>query len=312
MLIKGKPSVIRICFFGTQTIAMIKSMTGFGKSQCQFENKVLNIEVKSLNGKTLDINLKIPGIYRSKEHDIRSLMARHLLRGKTELIIQVEGQNHPANYSLNKVLMEKYYAEIRAFAKQMGHDSDEELIPAILRLPDVVQQEAQHLTEEEWQVLVAGISEALEECDNFRVTEGLHLADDIRLRIEAIGALMEKINPLEEERHRSLRQRFVRQLETLNDIASPDPNRFEQELLYYIEKLDITEELVRLQKHLAYFTQTIDEPGSAGKKLGFISQEIGREINTIGSKANDAAIQRIVVEMKDELEKIKEQLMNIL
>jgi len=291
---------------------MIKSMTGFGKSQCQFENKILTIEAKSLNGKTLDINLKIPGLYKSREHELRSLIARHLFRGKTELIIQVEGQNHTSNYSLNKALMEKYFSEIRAFVKQMGHDADDELIPAILRLPEVVQQEAQHLTEAEWQVLVGGITEALEQCDNFRVTEGKHLADDIKLRIEAIAALMEKIPALEKERHRNLRQRLLKQLETLKDIASPDPNRFEQELLYYIEKLDITEELVRLQKHLAYFTQTIGEPESAGKKLGFITQEIGREINTIGSKANDAAIQQIVVQMKDELEKIKEQLMNIL
>ncbi len=291
---------------------MIKSMTGYGKSQCQLPDMSVSIEVKSLNGKTLDINLKVPGLFKSKEQEIRSLIGRHLCRGKTELSISVDSESNANMYALNRSLMDKYYEELKDFAARAGASVSDHLIPAILRLPEVVQQEEQSLGDNEWETLMQGVIAALLQCDEHRLSEGAHLEKDLKLRIHNISVLLDALPALEKTRIESLRERLLKNLESLKDLPSPDPGRFEQEMLYYLEKLDLTEEVVRLRKHLAYFTDTMSETISGGKKLGFISQEIGREINTIGSKANDAEIQKVVVEMKDELEKIKEQLMNIL
>ncbi len=291
---------------------MIKSMTGYGKGHCQIEDISVSIEVKSLNGKTLDINLKIPALFKSKEQEVRSLISRRLERGKIELSISTNGQNNAITFALNKALMEKYYNELSGFAEQVGSPVPDGLIPAILRLPEVVQHEARELNKESWASLFKSIEDVLADCDQYRVSEGAHLKIDLENRIKTITDLLEEIPPLEKNRTKTLKQRLLKSLEALKGLPSPDPNRFEQEIIYYLEKLDITEETVRLKKHLQYFTDTMAEPEAGGKKLGFISQEIGREINTIGSKANDAAIQKVVVEMKDELEKIKEQLMNVL
>ncbi len=291
---------------------MIKSMTGYGKAHCQLEDISVSIEVKSLNGKTLDINLKIPGLLKGREQEIRSLIGRYLGRGKAELLISIDGQTSSNAYTLNKALIIKYYEELRSFADEAGVSVSDHLIPAILRLPDVVRQEEQSLSDNEWEKLLQGVEAALQQCDEYRISEGGHLGKDLMLRIKNISLLLDALPVLEKTRIEALRERLLKSLESLQDIPLPDPGRFEQELLYYIEKLDITEEVVRLRKHLDYFSDTMSEPVSGGKKLGFISQEIGREINTIGSKANDAEIQKVVVDMKDELEKIKEQLMNIL
>jgi len=297
---------------GTKKQLMIKSMTGYGKSQGQFADKGLSLEVKTLNGKYLDIHLKVPAIYKTREQEIRSLLGQQLKRGKVELIITINSLDKTSNYALNKGLMEKYYQELTDFAREQGTTVSGDLIPAILRLPDIVQQDEQTLDDEEWQEVSAAIRVAVEDCDAYREKEGRHLEDDLKLRIRNISALLKKIPDLDASRKENIKQKLLNALEKAREVAEPDPNRFEQELLYYLEKLDINEELVRLEQHLSYFNDTLEEPESAGKKLGFIAQEIGREINTIGSKANDAPIQKIVVQMKDELEKIKEQIMNVL
>lgn len=287
-------------------------MTGYGKSQGQFADKGLSLEVKTLNGKYLDIHLKVPAIYKTREQEIRSLLGQQLKRGKVELIITINSLDKTSNYALNKGLMEKYYQELTDFVKEQGTSVSGDLIPAILRLPDIVQQDEHTLDEEEWKMVSAAIREAVEDCDAFREKEGRHLEDDLKLRIRNISAFLTEIPDLDASRKENIKQKLTNALEKAREVAEPDPNRFEQELLYYLEKLDINEELVRLEQHLSYFNDTLEEPESAGKKLGFIAQEIGREINTVGSKANDAPIQKIVVQMKDELEKIKEQIMNVL
>ncbi len=297
---------------GTKISLMIKSMTGYGKSQCQLAGKSLSLEVKTLNGKYLDIHLRIPSVYKTREQEIRSLLGQELKRGKAELTITVSSQDETTNYALNKGLMRKYYQELAEFAREQGTAVSGELIPAILRLPDIVQQDEQTLDEEEWQEVLAALREALNACDQYRQDEGKHMQSDLELRVQQISELLADIPQLDASRREKIKQKLLASLEAAKDIAGHDPNRFEQELLYYLEKLDINEELVRLEKHLSYFSETLEEPESAGKKLGFIAQEIGREINTIGSKANDAPVQKIVVQMKDELEKIKEQLMNVL
>ncbi len=291
---------------------MIKSMTGFGKASCQLPDKTINIEVRALNGKNLDIGLKVPQIYKEKEQEVRSLLSGSLSRGKIELYINIDSHNASAAYGLNKPLLEKYYHELSDFAREVGAPESTDLIPAILRLPEVFQQEDRTPDEAEWTALLEALQQAIQQADAYRISEGAHLENDLQERIAVIGGLLSEIEPLEAQRTSAMRDKLHKALETLNEKNNYDPNRFEQELIYYLEKLDITEEKVRLNKHLEYFSDTLSADISSGKKLGFITQEIGREINTIGSKANDASIQRIVVQMKDELEKIKEQLMNIL
>lgn len=291
---------------------MIKSMTGYGKAHCRLNSKEVSIEVRSLNGKNLDINLKIPPTYKDKDQIIRSLLAGELQRGKIELLINVDNLGADVPYVLNKVLFKKYFHEISELSNELGAPVSTELIPAILRLPEVVQQGNLAADEEEWTAVLNTIKEAIKLADAYRLSEGAHLRKDFENRIQNISELLKSIGPLEAKRIDAVKQKLSKALDALKEDNNYDPNRFEQELIYYLEKIDITEEKVRLQKHLDYFSDTLDAEDSSGKKLAFISQEVGREINTIGSKANDADIQKIVVEMKDELEKIKEQLMNIL
>ena len=299
-------------YYICKKISMIQSMTGYGKSTCQLNHKTLTVEIRSLNSKTLDINLKLPYLYKSKEQEIRSLLGKKLGRGKVELLITIESKDESAAYSLNTPLMEKYYLELTAFSREHDIPVTDNLLPAILRLPEVYTQETETLDQEEWEQLHQAVEEALKSTMEYRQSEGLYLEKDLRDRISKLKSLLADIPPLEKQRREGIRKRLSAALDELKDVATPDPNRYEQELIYYLEKFDITEEMVRLEQHLGYFSDTMAENISAGKKLGFITQEIGREINTIGSKANDAAIQRNVVQMKDELEKIKEQLMNIL
>jgi len=291
---------------------MIKSMTGYGKAHCRLNDKEVIVEVRSLNGKNLDINLKIPPTYKDKDQVIRGLLAKKLQRGKIELLINIDNLGSDVPYALNKTLFEKYFHEISNLSNKLGAPVSTELIPAILRLPEVIQQENQKADEEEWTAVQNAISEAIKHTDEFRASEGTHLLEDFNNRIHKISNLLNSIEPLDKQRIETVKQKINKALDALKEENSYDPNRFEQELIYYLEKIDITEEKVRLQKHLDYFLDTLEVDESSGKKLGFISQEMGREINTIGSKAYDSDIQKIVVEMKDELEKIKEQLMNIL
>ncbi len=291
---------------------MIKSMTGYGKSVCQPKEKIITIEARCLNSKTLDINIKLPAIYKEKENLIRSLIGKHLERGKVELVIYLENTGIQTGYALNKPLLEKYYLEITSFARYIDAPVSDNLLPALLKLPEVFRQQTPDLDPQEWQMVENAVIDSLQQTDNYRISEGAHLYKDLLAHHQAISQLLQEITPLEEKRKENLRNKLLKGLKELEENNQFDPNRFEQELIYYIEKLDITEEKVRLEKHLEYFLETLDESKPSGKKLGFITQEIGREINTVGSKANDAGIKKIVVQMKDELEKIKEQLMNIL
>jgi uncharacterized protein (TIGR00255 family) len=295
---------------------MIISMTGYGKALAELPGKKLVVEIKSLNSKGLDLSVKLPGAFREKEMEIRNLLSQRLERGKVELYVSAESSSDSAAYSINKPLFLQYYKGLKSLLSEMEGEHADGLLPVILKFPDVLQSEKADYEESDWNLLAEGIETALKQAEEFRSSEGKVLETDIQIRVRMILDLLNSIEPFEQNRLSDIRERIRTGFQniTKSELLStlPDQNRFEQELIYYIERLDITEEKVRLKKHCDYFTETIKEPASKGKKLGFVAQEMGREINTIGSKANDAGIQMIVVQMKDELEKIKEQLLNIL
>ncbi len=291
---------------------MIKSMTGFGKAVCECQNRKMVIEIKSLNSKSLDINARIPNGYREKEVEIRNLISNRLHRGKVDFQITIENSGETSNYSINKSLAQKYYRELKELSLDLDEKDFSDYLLIIMRMPDVLVTEITEISEEEWSELKKAISQAIDEVDMFRINEGKGLEKDLRYRNEKIVNLLEEVIPFEKARLKNLKAKISRDLHDVVDKEEIDKNRFEQELVYYQDKLDITEEKVRLEKHCEYFIETLDETDSQGKKLIFISQEMGREINTLGSKAGEANIQKIVVQMKDELEKIKEQLFNIL
>ncbi len=291
---------------------MIKSMTGFGKAEFEINNKKFTIEIKSLNSKQIDINTRIPAIYREKDIEIRRELSDKLERGKVDFNIYVESLGDESNSKINEPILKSYFAQLSKISTELNLSSDHSLLEAALRLPDVVKTEYQTLDEEEWSTILKKIKSAISDIDRFRVQEGDALKLDIVKNIELIQSLLQQIEPFEENRIESLRTRLSENLDKLTLNGNVDKNRFEQELIFYLEKLDINEEKVRLENHCEYFLETMEEPFPTGKKLAFISQEIGREINTIGSKANHTEIQRIVVQMKDYLERIKEQLLNVL
>ncbi|HSG67620.1 MAG TPA: YicC/YloC family endoribonuclease [Bacteroidales bacterium] len=291
---------------------MIKSMTGFGKSSLDLTDKSISVEIKSLNSKQFDAYLRLPQLYREKEAELRLILNAGLERGKIEMNINVDANGDTSHYVFNRNLARQYYDEIKALGQELDIDPGKDLVPILVRMPDVLKAEQPELTEEEWNSVARVVSEAIEKLNAFRTQEGITLGRDLSERVHKIGKLLKEVEPFEENRIKILRERIYRQVEDAVPQGSIDMNRFEQEVVYYLEKLDITEEKVRLAKHCQYFLDTLNEEGNNGKKLGFISQEMGREINTLGSKANDADMQKIVVLMKDELEKIKEQLYNIL
>ncbi len=291
---------------------MIKSMTGFGKAEFEINNKKFTIEIKSLNSKQIDINTRIPAIYREKDIEIRRELSDKLERGKVDFNIYVESLGDESNSKINEPILKSYFVQLSKISTELNLSSDHSLLEAALRLPDVVKTEYQTLDEEEWSTILKKIKSAISDIDRFRVQEGDALKLDIVKNIELIQSLLQQIEPFEENRIESLRTRLSENLDKLTLNGNVDKNRFEQELIFYLEKLDINEEKVRLENHCEYFLETMEEPFPTGKKLAFISQEIGREINTIGSKANHTEIQRIVVQMKDYLERIKEQLLNVL
>lgn len=291
---------------------MIKSMTGFGKAELQIKHKKISIEIKTLNSKQIDINTRVPVIYKEKELSIRKLLSSKLVRGKIELNIFIERTGESSNFTFNKALAKSYYEELTDLAGDINQQNFSNYLPLIIKLPDVMKPEIEKLDNEEWQAIENAVIESADLVDKFRQEEGAVLHDDFCQRIATIQHLLSLVEPFEKERIVTLKQRIKKNLNELLEENKIDNNRFEQELLYYLEKLDITEEKVRLANHCKYFLETMKEKESTGKKLSFISQEIGREINTLGSKANNADIQKIVVQMKDELEKIKEQLFNIL
>ncbi|MCD4695930.1 MAG: YicC family protein [Bacteroidales bacterium] len=291
---------------------MIKSMTGFGKAECICQNQKIVIEMKSLNSKFFDVNARIPNGYRDKELEIRNLLSAKLQRGKVDFTLTIADTGETGNFSINKGLAKKYYHELMEVSKGIENNKFSDYLPVIMRLPDILVPERTEMTENEWLKLREAIVKALDNIDQFRIEEGQSLMKDMVYRTKKIHALLEDVKPFEKKRIETLKEKIKKDIHEIADKEEVDKNRFEQELVYYQDKLDITEEKVRLSKHCTYFLETLEENESQGKKLGFISQEMGREINTLGSKANDANIQKIVVQMKDELEKIKEQLFNIL
>tara|TARA_B100001059_G_scaffold50113_2_gene43241 strand:+ start:986 stop:1849 length:864 start_codon:yes stop_codon:yes gene_type:complete len=287
---------------------MILSMTGYGKAESNAHNKKFTVEIKSLNSKQIDMNIRMPSSYRDKELVIRKFLSSALGRGKIDCSLFVEHTGIEKTANINAEVVKKYYQDLKAIAQEL--DNKDELMGAVMRMPEVMKVEKEELDPQEWQSIEKLIHEAAQALTQFRKDEGKSLADDFKLRIENIRTLMQSIEKEEHQRVANIRERIVEKLGGLKSTI--DENRLEQELIYFLEKLDVTEELVRLSNHLNYFLETMDSSISEGKKLGFICQEIGREVNTIGSKSNNAEMQQQVVQMKDELEKIKEQILNVL
>ncbi|WP_445731012.1 YicC/YloC family endoribonuclease [Mariniflexile sp.] len=285
---------------------MIYSMTGYGKSVLQLPTKKVTIELKSLNSKSLDLNARMPSIYREKELAVRKLLADTLERGKIDFSIYVEATAEDTSTQINTPVVKQYMQQLRQVV-----DGDEiELLKMAVRFPDALNTVREEIDENEWQLIEKEINIAVEDLSSHRLDEGKVLEQDFNKRVVIIDDLLDQVIAMDPERIVGVRERLLKGVEELKDKY--DENRFEQELVYYIEKFDITEEKVRLKNHLDYFIESINSKDSNGKKLGFISQEMGREINTIGSKSNYAPMQQLVVQMKDELEKIKEQLLNVL
>ena len=285
---------------------MIYSMTGFGKSVLTLPGKKITIEIKSLNSKGLDLNARIPAALREKELLMRDRLAKALKRGKIDLSVYFESTGGERSAQLNTPVIQAYMAQLETLAK--GPEIDR--LQMALRLPESIQTERETIDEETAEALMQGLDQAVVALEEFRAAEGAVLAKDFESRIQLIGQLLNQVTQQDKNRIPQVRARLLKAVQELEQTV--DQNRFEQELVYYLEKYDITEETVRLSNHLDYFLNTMNTEESNGKKLGFITQEIGREINTIGSKANDADLQQLVVQMKDELEKVKEQVLNVL
>ncbi|CAM1359347.1 MULTISPECIES: YicC/YloC family endoribonuclease [Tenacibaculum] len=288
---------------------MIQSMTGYGKSVLHLPSKKVTIEIKSLNSKNLDLNTRIPSYYREKELNVRKKLASNLVRGKVDFSIYVEMTADETSTTVNTGVVREYMQQLRNVT-QVGTSDDVELMKMAVRMPDALKTEREELDEEEWKQIDAHIDEALKEIIQYRIDEAKSLEEDFKTRILNIQSALEEVKKLDGDRIEHVKERLQKALTDLK--VEVDENRFEQELIYYLEKLDINEEKVRLANHLEYFLQQLATEDSNGKKLGFIVQEIGREINTTGSKANFAPMQKLVIQMKDELEKIKEQILNVL
>ncbi|MCA1746747.1 MAG: YicC family protein [Bacteroidales bacterium] len=289
---------------------MLKSMTGFGKAECLLPSKKLTIEVKSLNSKQIDTSTRLPVIYKTKDLEIRQMLSKALERGKVECNLHYE-MIEGAAATINTAVVKDYIRQLKSVTEELQLGVDD-LLTTAMRLPDTIISEKTEIIEEEWDRVREALERAIGELDEFRMQEGAAMENDLVRSIKNMQEQQKKIAPYEQERIEKLKERIQGNLEELKQKEEIDHNRFEQELMFYIEKLDINEEQVRLKNHLDYFLEILEQGSPNGKKLGFISQEIGREVNTLGSKANHKEIQRIVVEMKDELERIKEQLLNVL
>ncbi len=290
---------------------MIKSMTGFGKGEASLSNKKITVEIRSLNSKQLDMNVKLPTLYRTFEFDIRSRVAAAVVRGKADISVTVENTAVNTSATINKELFREYLRQMNDTLAFSGVDAAyDAIVPVIMRMPEVVSTQAEEVSAEEQAALMQALDAALEQFNAFREQEGATLIADLLRRVDKIEELKAEVVPYEQSRCETIKNRIRENLAQLK--VDVDSNRLEQEMIFYIEKLDITEEKVRLSNHCRYFREVAANEDAAGRKLGFIAQEMGREINTLGSKANEANIQILVVKMKDELEKIKEQVLNIL
>ena len=291
---------------------MIQSMTGYGKTTVTYKEKKINVEIKSLNSKALDLSTRIAPLYREKEMEMRQMIAQALIRGKVDFNVWIEKEAGSDATPINAALVENYYHQINNISAKTGIPLPEDWFYTLLRMPDVLTKtETEVLSEEEWAVVKGAVADAIGKLVVFRQQEGAALQAKFNEKIHNIATLLTSIEPYEKARVEKIRTRIIEGLKSIPE-AEYDKNRLEQELIYYIEKLDISEEKQRLTNHLKYFRETMDEPAGQGKKLGFIAQEMGREINTTGSKSNNAEMQNIVVKMKDELEQIKEQVLNAL
>jgi uncharacterized protein (TIGR00255 family) len=291
---------------------MIKSMTGYGKSIAETPQRKITIEIKSLNSKQMDLNSKIPWLYKEKELEIKSLISVKLDRGKIDLSIFCDNLDDEYIPAINKPIVKNYYNQLKEISEELNLDLNEHILSTILRLPETLKTEKHELDEEEWAFVKSQLIEAINMLDLYRIEEGNALEKDIRNNVARIVSSLENIETFEEGRIKKVREKLLSILNENVNSENIDKNRFEQELIFYLEKFDINEEKVRLKKHCEYFLESLETPSPNGKILSFITQEIGREINTIGSKANDASIQKLVVMMKDDLEKIKEQTLNVL
>lgn len=291
---------------------MIRSMTGFGKTEFEVGNKKITLEIKSLNSKQLDINTRIPAMYREKDIEIRRMISEMLTRGKVDFALYLDNLGTESTSRINAAIVKDYYSQLKVIHEELGLEVNGSVMESIMRLPETVKMVYDELDEAEWIVVRENLVKSLDELNRFRDQEGVALKADVMANIANILDLLKQVEPFENQRMENVKAKIMESLEALQLNGSVDKNRFEQELIYYLEKLDINEEKVRLINHCSYFTETIEEAEPSGRKLGFIAQEIGREINTIGSKANESSLQRIVVQMKDNLEKIKEQVLNIL
>jgi uncharacterized protein (TIGR00255 family) len=288
-------------------------MTGYGKGELELSNSSISIELKSLNSKQLDLSSRLPYAFSDKEIELRSIIAKQLERGKISVYINRENMIEANRQLINVPLAKQYYTQIQHIADELAPEKQEDILAMVMRIPEVVKQSKEEIEENDWNQIINLVHVALGQLDDFRMQEGAVLEQDFRMRIASILELLIQVEQFEPLRITKVKERIQQLLDSQIEEPKIDKNRLEQELIYYIEKLDITEEKVRLKKHCDYFIETLDESViSKGKKLGFILQEIGREINTLGSKSNDSDMQRIVVQMKDELEKLKEQSLNIL
>lgn len=291
---------------------MIQSMTGYGKSVVTFNEKKIHVEIKSLNSKALDLSTRIAPLYREKEMEIRQVVSKTLLRGKVDISIWIEKDESADAAPINKALVDNYYKQIKDIAAKTGIPEPQDWFAILLRMPDVLMKtEVEELSDEEWEAVREGLDKAIDALVSFRKQEGEALFNKFTEKVDNIATLLASIEVYEKSRVEKIRQRIIDGLKNIPEIEY-DKNRLEQELIYYIEKLDISEEKQRLANHLKYFRETMADGIGQGKKLGFIAQEMGREINTTGSKSNNAEMQNIVVKMKDELEQIKEQVLNVL
>lgn len=286
-------------------------MTGFGRQTYQQNDRAISIEIRTLNSKFFDLNLKIPAYFREHETDIRNLLSAQLERGKVELFINLESSSE-SSLNINKTLFENYYHELKTLSDKLQKSPETDIFSLVMKIPDVYSKDQKGMEEDDWKMFEQNLSDVCSQVNDFRISEGNVMKNKLLENISEIDNALQQIIPLEEQRIKSVRERLSKHMEKFLSDTQIDKNRLEQEIIFYLEKLDITEEKVRLKKHLEFFVETMNESKSNGKKLGFVAQEIGREINTLGSKANDFEIQQWVVKMKDELEQIKEQLGNIL
>ncbi len=291
---------------------MVQSMTGYGKATCEYGNKKIVVEIKSLNSKQLDVSTRISGLYREKDIEIRNELSQKLERGKVDFSLYVDNSGKESVSQINSSVVEAYYLQIKTIADNIGIEVPANWFEVLLRLPDTMKTETIELDENEWLEIKKIINIAIGQLTEFRIQEGKSLENVFVNKISHIAELLEQVAPYEQERVEKIKARLEENLLALSDKIDYDKNRVEQELVFYIEKLDVNEEKVRLKNHLDYFIETMQHEKSPGKKLGFIAQEIGREVNTLGSKSNHSEMQKIVVLMKDDLEQIKEQVLNVL